>query len=117
MVQLSFQEACDDPNAYCYLWTVRGGLSRNDSTGNLDHPVAVFGPPSATMFSLCYDEKVWLPEYGHFYKVSYICLYFNVILIFGLIQLFQLALEMLVYQSINGCLLILSEIHDVFDWF
>lgn len=69
VVQLSFQEACDDPNAYCYLWAVRGGLSRSDPVGDMDHPVPVFGPPAATMFSLCYDEKVWIQDYGHLYKV------------------------------------------------
>ncbi|XP_034239257.1 protein ELYS [Thrips palmi] len=73
VVQLSFQEACDDPNAYCYLWAVRGGLSRSDPVGDLDHPVPVFGPPAATMFSLCYDEKVWIQDYGHLYKRFMIC--------------------------------------------
>lgn len=73
LVRLSFQEACDDPNAYCYLWAVRGGLGSNDSAGDLEHPVPVYGPPSATMFSLCYDEKVWLPEYGWFYKNFMMC--------------------------------------------
>lgn len=73
VVQLSFQEACDDPNAYCYLWAVRGGLSRNASVGDLDHPVPVFGPPAATMFSLCFNEKVWIQDYGHLYKKFMMC--------------------------------------------
>ncbi|KAK3926779.1 Protein ELYS [Frankliniella fusca] len=72
IVQLAFQEACDDPNAYCYLWTVRGGLDVNASN-DLDHPIQVFGPPSATMFSLCYEEKVWIANYGHLYKNFMMC--------------------------------------------
>lgn len=72
VVQLAFQEACDDPNAYCYLWTVRGGLDPK-AANDLDYPVQVFGPPAATMFSLCYDEKVWHANYGHLYKNFMMC--------------------------------------------
>ncbi|XP_023712052.1 protein ELYS [Cryptotermes secundus] len=52
VISFGFQEPCDDPRNFCYLWSVHSSCHRNRM-------------PFAVMYALCYQSKEWVDGYGY----------------------------------------------------
>jgi hypothetical protein len=64
VVSFGFQEPCDDPRNFCYLWAVHSCFSYRNRL------------PFAVMYALCYQSKEWVDGYGYLNQVSDLLLNF-----------------------------------------
>ncbi|GFG34649.1 hypothetical protein Cfor_03066 [Coptotermes formosanus] len=53
VISFGFQEPCDDPRNFCYLWAVHSSSSYKNKL------------PCAVMYALCYQSKEWVDGYGY----------------------------------------------------
>jgi hypothetical protein len=57
VISFGFQEPCDDPRNFCYLWAVHSSSSYKNKL------------PCAVMYALCYQSKEWVDGYGYLSQV------------------------------------------------
>lgn len=57
----AFQEPCDDPRAFCYLWVVYSNIEKVDNENVEDFPLAV-------MYAISCNTKEFLEGYGTLYQ-------------------------------------------------
>ncbi|KDR14054.1 Protein ELYS [Zootermopsis nevadensis] len=56
LISFGFQEPCDDPRNFCYLWAVHSSANQRNRL------------PFAVMYALCYQSKEWVDGYGYLYQ-------------------------------------------------
>jgi len=60
VISFEFQEPCDDPRNFCYLWAVHSSSSYKNKL------------PCAVMYALCYQSKEWVDGYGYLNQVCHL---------------------------------------------
>lgn len=60
VISFGFQEPCDDPRNFCYLWAVHSSSSYKNKL------------PCAVMYALCYQSKEWVDGYGYLNQVCHL---------------------------------------------
>jgi hypothetical protein len=69
VVSFAFQDPENDPKNYSYIWVIRGQEIEDDSNVGLQPSQLYFNAfTTAFMYSLCFDSKEWIPDYGILYN-------------------------------------------------
>lgn len=77
VVRFGFQEPCNDPQNFCYLWVLHESKNKEQSA-----------LPFAVMYGILYKRRVsTVPNYGRHYKVKFFyCKFFAFILFYILVR-------------------------------
>ncbi|KAI1285208.1 Protein ELYS [Halotydeus destructor] len=68
VINFSFMEPENDPKNFCYLMIVRGTAIEEDPVNSTKRYCDKQGPAVATLYSLHYNTKDWIPDYGILYS-------------------------------------------------
>ena len=64
VISFAFQEPENDPRNYCYLWLIRGSEIEDVNSDSKTY---------AYMYSMCFERKEWIQDYGYLYMEFQSC--------------------------------------------